>query len=235
MSSIESLHRVFYLKFHHVLVRVGVNRFVTCAKWLAFSWSFMLALGQIIEVFAFGTPSTLVFYSFYTDFSLELKEFKAVFDHIITAGSLISNLLEFLFLLVIIRELAKLSRGARLSNRNTAKKRVQKNVITGVGHFISWLTEMVIFIIIQVIVMASKDSMGQIHWDWFFLMLWPSINYVIFPTVQVLTSKELREHVFGWMRPRSNCCRDNKSGNGEGGVEQIEMNVLNNNRNGIQV
>ena len=71
--------------------------------------------------------------------------------------------------------------------------------------------------------MASKDSMGQIHWDWFFLMLCPSINYVIFPTVQILTSKELREHVFGWMRTGSDCCK-HESGNVEGGVEQIEMN-----------
>ena len=183
--------RVFYLKFHHVLVRVGVERFVSCAKWLAFSWCFILASGQIVEVFLFGNPSSLVFYSFYTDFSCELKEFKAIFDHIITTCSLISNLLELLFLLVIIRELAKLSRGAASlfssSNRNVARKRVHKNVITGVGHFISWLTEILIFIFIQVIVMASRDSMGQVHWDWLFLMLWPSINYVIFLIVQVLT------------------------------------------------
>ena len=226
--------RVFYLKFHHVLVRVGVNRFVTCAKWLAFSWCFILASGQIIEVFLFGNPSSLVFYSFYTDFSCELKEFKAIFDHIITTCSLISNLLELSFLIVIIIELAKLSRGAASlfssTNRNVARKRVHKNVITGVGHFISWLTEILIFIMIQVIVMASKELKGQIHWDWLFLMLWPSINYVIFPIVQILTSKELREHVFGWMRPRSNC-RRGKSGNEGGGVELVEMNVIN--RNGV--
>ena len=80
--------------------------------------------------------------------------------------------------------------------------------------------------------MASRDSMGQIHWDWLFLMLWPSINYVIFLIIQVLTSKELRQHVFGWMRPGSNCCRRDNSGN-EGGAEQIEMNVLD--KNGAQV
>ena len=110
--------------------------------------------------------------------------------------------------------------------------RLKCELITGVGHFISWLTEIVAFIIIQVIVMARKDSMGHIHFDWFFLVLWQSINYVIFPTVKILTSKELREHVFGWMRPGSDCCR-HESGNVERGVEQIEMNVLK--RNGAQV
>ena len=31
---------------------------------------------------------------------------------------------------------------------------------------------------------------------WIFFMLLPSINYVLFPTVQILTSAELRQHVF---------------------------------------
>ena len=128
-SLVIAVVRVFYLKLNHVVVRVGVNRFVTVAKWLAFSWCFVLALGQIVEVFSVGNPSTLVFYSFYTEFSLELKKFKATFDHIITVGSLVSNLLEFMFLLVIIGELAKLSRGGASlfsgNNSNTARKRVQ--------------------------------------------------------------------------------------------------------------
>ena len=34
-------------------------------------------------------------------------------------------------------------------------------------------------------------------------MLLPSINYVIFPTVQTVTSPDLRKHVFGKL---SSCC-----------------------------
>ena len=122
--------RVLYIRHHHLLIEIGVNRFVTVAKWLAFSWCFALALGQIIEVFSFGNPSTLVFYSFYTNFSLELKEFKATFDHIITVSSLVSNLLEFMFLLVIIGELARLSRGGASlfssgNNSNAARDETQ--------------------------------------------------------------------------------------------------------------
>ena len=129
--------RVFYFKLNHIVVRVGVNRFVTVAKWLAFSWCFALSLGQIVEVFSVGNPSTLVFYSFYTEFSLELKEFKATFDHIITVSSLVSNLLEFMFLLVIIGELAKLSRGGASlfssgNNSNAARKRVQGGNLIGI-------------------------------------------------------------------------------------------------------
>ena len=75
---------------------------------------------------------------------------------------------------------------------------MQKNVITGMGHFISWLTEILVFVTIQVIVVAmGRVQWGRIHWDWFFLMLWPSINYVVFPTVQTLTSDQLRRHTFG--------------------------------------
>ena len=36
---------------------------------------------------------------------------------------------------------------------------------------------------------------GLTHWIYF--MLWPSINYVVFPTVQTLTSDKLRRHTFG--------------------------------------
>ena len=116
---------------------------------------------------------------------------------------------------------------------------MQKNVITGMGHFISWLTEILVFVTIQVIVVAmGQVKWSQIHWDWFFLMLWPSINYVVFPTVQVLTAKELRRHVFSWMRPRSKCCRGDGGGQraeeeGGGGGEHIEMKDLN--RNVVQV
>ena len=93
------------------------------------------------------------------------------------------------------------------------------------GHFISWLTEILVFVTIQVIVVAmGQVQWSQIHWDWFFLMLWPSINYVVFPTVQVLTAKELRHHVFGWMRPGNE-----GGGGGGGGAEHIEMKDLNRN------
>ena len=41
---------------------------------------------------------------------------------------------------------------------------------------------------------------GLTHWMYF--MLWPSINYVVFPTVQTLTSDKLRRHTFGCIYSR---------------------------------
>ena len=49
-------------------------------------------------------------------------------------------------------------------------------------------------------------------------MLLPSINYVIFPTVQTVTSPDLRKHVFGML---SSCC-DPKKGEPAPAVALVE-------------
>ena len=43
------------------------------------------------------------------------------------------------------------------------QKRVHKNVITGAGHFVSWLIEFLLFFLCHSIVTAQKDSLGTIH------------------------------------------------------------------------
>ena len=73
--------------------------------------------------------------------------------------------------------------------------------------------------------LAHRDSLGLAHW--IFFMLLPSINYVIFPTVQTVTSHDLREHVFGMFS--SSCC--DRKGNKEPTVAivehiEIEMKVI---------
>ena len=186
--------------------------------------------GHITENYFFRDSSSLVYYGFCTDIKLELGEFDSIFDLILTTFALSSNLLEFLFFLVIIQELSKLNKGASSlfssSRRNVARKRSRKNIITGVGHFVAWLVEMFIFMLVQSIVIANKDSLGLINW--LFFMLLPSMNYVIFPTVQILTSDEMRQNVFGWMHFSCNrTCR----GKSDQEVEQIEMTVLNTNNN----
>ena len=80
-----------------------------------------------------------------------------MFDQIMATACIISNLVEFFFFIVIISELLKLHRGrfARTQNSrrpNTAKK----NAITGLGHFLSWLMEFLLFGICQVLVMAHR-------------------------------------------------------------------------------
>ena len=78
--------RVFYIKFHHVLLRVGVNKFVSCAKWLGFLVSLIMASGQAIESYYFrDPPGGMVFYAFFSDLNPNMGfEFEAVFDHICT-------------------------------------------------------------------------------------------------------------------------------------------------------
>ena len=152
--------RVLYIKFHHVLLRVGIDRFVSCAKWLGFSVSLILASGQVTETFFFRNPGGMVFYAFFTDLSPYLEEFEAVFDHICATFSLLANLFEFLFFLIIIGELTRLNRGAAAlfssSRRNVAMKRARKNAITGMGHFISWLIELLLFGFCQ-----GRNSIGS--------------------------------------------------------------------------
>ena len=46
----------------------------------------------------------------------------------------------------------------------------------------------------QAVVMAHKDVLGMA--SWVFMMVLPSINYVIFPLAQTLASPDLRQKSF---------------------------------------
>ena len=67
---------------------------------------------------------------------------------------------------------------------------------------------------------TNRDSLGLTCW--IFFMLLPSINYVIFPTVQTVTSPGMRKHVFGRL---SSCCDQKKKEPATTAtlVEQIEI------------
>ena len=86
----------------------------------------------------------------------------------------------------------------------------------------SWVVEILVFGAITLIVISldlQEDKLSQIAGV--FSQLIPSINYAIFPTIQVLTSQDLRLHVFGQLSCK--CFRDQQGG---AGVEEIELNVL---------
>ena len=51
---------------------------------------------------------------------------------------------------------------------------------------------------------SNRDELGLAYW--LFFMLLPSINYVLFPTVQILTSADLRQHVFSVGEVSLKCC-----------------------------
>ena len=63
------------------------------------------------------------------------------------------------------------------------------------GHFISWLVEMLFFGVIQSLIMGNQEFFGHLTL-WTFLLFIPTVNYALFPLVQVLTSHDLREHIF---------------------------------------
>ena len=85
----------------------------------------------------------------------ELDEFEAVFDQIMATACLISNLIEFVLFIIIISELLKLHTG-RFARSNRRPNVAKKNAITGLGHFLSWLMEFLLFGICQVLVMAHR-------------------------------------------------------------------------------
>ena len=57
-------------------------------------------------------------------------------------------------------------------------------MVTSLGHFISWVAEMVVFGGIEYVVTVTLhgDALGVAHW--MFVQLVPSINYTVFPAVQ---------------------------------------------------
>ena len=57
-------------------------------------------------------------------------------------------------------------------------------MVTSLGHFVSWVAEMVVFGGIEYVVTVTlhEDALGVAHW--MFVQLVPSINYTVFPAVQ---------------------------------------------------
>ena len=208
---------------------------MSCLKWSAFTISFTFTLGHSIEHLFSVNPSNMVFYSYFKDQKTHIVEFEAIFDNVMVTSCLISNLVELFLFAIIISELVKqyINR-VRINMQNTHGR---KNAITAFGHFISWTVELLLFGISNYIIVAHKEVLGVSHWAIF--MLLPSMNY-IFPTVQILTSPDLRHYAFGFMCcSYSNCksfgfmccsCSNCKSCSGEHGdaasTKEIEINEV---------
>ena len=216
--------RVFYIRCHNLLVCIGVSRFVNGCKWLGFGISLILTLGHIIEHIHDGNMEDMVYYEYFLNRKTTVTETPSYFDYIASMACLASNLVEFLFFIIIISELYRLHQIRANDRPNLARRHAKKNVITAMGHFVSWVVEILVFGAITLIVYSldlQEDTLSQIAGIFFILI--PSINYTIFPTIQVLTSQDLRLHVFG--RLKCKCFRERQGG---AGVEEIELNVLGN-------
>ena len=214
--------RVAYIRCHNFLQYIGVRRVVSVSKWLGFVVSLILTLGHTFEYVFLGKVSDLVYCSYFTKLNTKLAEVTAYFDYIASMSWFVSNLAEVLLFVIIIYELLKLHLNrVRLGMPRHAKK----NVITATGHFLSWVIEFLLFGVLNMIAHASEDALDLSVW--IFIMLFPSMNYAIFPTIQTLTSPDLRHHVFGQMS--CTCCKHNGRGQSvHAAAEEIELGVLSN-------
>ena len=96
-----------------------------------------------------------------------------------------------------------------------AKLKKSRNTVTAVGHFTSWVAEILIFGLLQFTVSANQESL-PLEFEfitWIILRVYRhSINYSIFPMVQCVTSKDLRAFVFNF----SESCSCVKCSTGQG-------------------
>ena len=65
-----------------------------------------------------------------------------------------------------------------------------RNVITALGHFSSWIMEILVFGVLEYVIVVTGGKVSLAHYVFLFLV--PSINYVVFPIVQTLSSHDLR-------------------------------------------
>ena len=219
----QTFFRVLYLKYQSPLLHGGEERIAFIYKWLVFVICLLLTAGHIAENVIFGTRdnNSMVYFNFFNDFSVNLHDFEELGCRINVILIAISNIMEFACFLVISYELLKLHMNrVRL---NVAATHGRKNVITAMGHFLSWFIEIISIALCTKILFSKEEYQGLAPWILF--MLYPSINYV-FPTIQILTSPELRDNVFG-----SSCVNycECDSGDPEAAVEEIAMNNINNN------
>ena len=167
--------------------------------------------------------------------SIDRSSGKAFSTKVIAILSVISNLFELFFFIIIIGELLRHERmhnsicHSNDTNSTGFIARKQKNAITSWGHFVSWLIECVVFGTCHWITNSGQSSTGPL--SRFFLMMLPSINYAVFPTAQVFTSPQLRNHVFSppFLPTCScKCFTCTRSEDPEEDAPALEMNVIQN-------
>lgn len=145
------------------------------------------------------------------------------------ASMLMWTMLELCMYVWIFKSMFRYQNKASVSvfrnNPQKAKLRQKKNTITATGHFVSWLTQVLLFLLNIAIhdvehknghhshmheyenhqpfaqanvTIGEQDHHSEHHLShpsFCFLFLMPSINFVVFPTVQTLTSAQLRAHL----------------------------------------
>ena len=174
-------------------MRIGVRRLVCVPKWLGFVVSLVFTVGRIGEYFLLGKHSDLLYFSYFATLNTQVAKLETYFDYLTPAACVTCNLIELVLFVIIVSELLRLHIRRVRQMPDTAEKHARKNAITATGHFLSWVTEMIVYGVINVVV-HFPDTLDDTAW--IFFILFPSINYVVFPTIQSLTSPDMRHHVF---------------------------------------
>ena len=201
------LFRVLYIKCQNIILVIGEKKLFNISKLAGCFVSLILTVCSVVEKTQYlpGVPGSLpVVHSFFKSLTWETKKAQPGYTQFITSLIVVMfNLVEFIFFAIIIWELFKNQLTLRAvcisssTNPTIARRRVRKNSITALGHFISWVIEIILLLFVQVIVARQRVDQNSFSLaSWTLLMLVPSINYCILPMAQTSTSPELRSHVF---------------------------------------
>ena len=211
--------RVLYLRNHTMLLSMGEERFVRHSKWFMFLICLALTISHIVEnVIINQNRSRMAFFTYFKYFNTRIPRFEAISDYIFAITCAVCNLFELVLFIMIGYELFKFYQNrVRL---NMAETHGRKNAVTATGHFLSWVFEAFAFGFFNFLI-AYEDT-GLVSWA--VLVLLPSYFYCVLPTVQIISSPELRHFFLRSFRVKMPCqC------NQESITEEIEM--INNNNN----
>ena len=218
--------RIFCIKFHNAVIHIGAKRLVNYVCSITFTLSLFFSVGHTLEM-AVVAPEILLNLGkmIPQPASIKTKFFEeALFNKFAFLICLFLNVVEFICFVILFYEMFKhhkrhvdlcLSKNPELAN-----KKMRQNTITTVGHSVSWLAEILIFGVIQYNLAIREDTV----YIFFFGMFLPSINYVVFPSVQAMTSQELRAHVFNLKFCKESClCVTCKSKKEDNDFEIVEL------------
>ena len=194
---------------------------------ITFALSLFFGVGHTIEM-ALIAPEILVNWRFWRTVpdTIQTKFVEAAFFNKITfLTCLLLNVIEFIFYMILFYERSKHHRRHSklcLSKKpEIANNMRRENTITTAGHFVSWVVEILIFGVIQYVLCNREDTI----YIFFFGQLVQSFNYVVFPSVQALSSKELRGHVFSlkFLMESSICARWRSNNDDNLEADEVEL------------
>ena len=196
--------RILCIRFHNIVLHVGAKRLVRVASGISLLLSVAIGIGVSIETLLI---SPIMLLSFFKDLhpspETEQTRFKAkgIFTKSTATICISTNLIEFMCYVIIFIEMFKHHKrhtSLCLANKPQFANMVKrKNTITTVGHFTSWAAELLVFGSFAQFLAANEDKLLCFNWI-FIRVLYPSINYVIFPSVQAIASPDLRKHMFNF-------------------------------------